>query len=282
MTHARKLTAPLSAVFLILVGGLAFTQLHAGTDYPPPILDPEFGLWVSDPDFGGKRPMVWQLEYERGVGDQALLQQTVIADKKALEIQILQDGADERWTYLRLTQTIDGTRLRALLDEDVGVWVLLQTSCPCNRPPSDQTSVFAVQANDGAHTLDFLFTETTAETNTSPTHRTIFLQTSGGEWVHHPIDLVKQYREARWKLPDRVSLSIILGAPGSATGWHVGYLHGFSVTEKTTPNLIQQQRMMPTVLSTTSASVLCAIDECSMPSRDKMVRQPGHGTVARV
>ena len=62
MKYVRRLTAPLSAIFLILVAGLAFTHLQVRTEYPPPILDPEFGLWVSDPDLGGKKPMLWELE----------------------------------------------------------------------------------------------------------------------------------------------------------------------------------------------------------------------------
>ena len=261
MTQVRKLTAPLSAVFLIVVAGLAFTFLHTGTEYPPPILDPEFGLWISDNDFGGKRPMVWQLEYERGVGDQILLQETAIADKTALEIQIFQDGADQRWTYVRLGQTIDGTRLRALLDEEVGIWVFLQASCACNRPPSDQTGIFEIQTNDGTHVLDFIFTETVTVMNASPTHRIIFLQTPKGEWAHYPIDLAMQYKEAQWSLPDRVSLSIILGAPSTAIGWHTAYVHGFSVTKKTAPTLAQQQRPTTIPPSIPIPGMLYGVDE---------------------
>jgi hypothetical protein len=272
LTQVRKLTAPLSAVFLIVVAGLAFTFLHTGTEYPPPILDPEFGLWISDRDFGGKRPMVWQLEYERGVGDQILLQQTTIADKTALEIQIFQDGADQRWTYVRLGQTIDGTRLRALLDEEVGIWVFLLASCACNRPPSDQTGIFEIQTNDGTHVLDFIFTETVIEMNASPTHRTIFLQTPRGEWAHYPIDLAMQYKEAQWRPPDRVSLSIILGAPRAATGWHTAYVHGFSVTKKTAPSLEQQQRPTTIPLSISIPSILLGAHESTKHFQDRYAR----------
>ena len=268
MKYVRKLTAPLSAVFLILIAVLAFTHLQAGTEYPPPILDPEFGLWVSDPNLGGQRPMVWGLEYEKGRGDQILLQETAIGDKRALEIQIYQDGVDDRWTYVRLNQTIDGTRLRALLYEEVGIWVFLEASCACNRPPSNQSGLFEVQTNDGAHTLDFIFGETTAEMDQSPTHRTVLLQTPIGEWMRHPIDLVKQYRDAQWKLPDRVLLSIIFGAPSLATGWHTGYVHGFSVTEKMPANKTQQQELGPTALSTTSPRTLYATYERAISSQD--------------
>jgi len=269
LTQVRKLTAPLSAVFLIVVAGLAFALLHTGTEYPPPILDPEFGLWISDSDFGGKRPMVWQLEYEKGAGDQILLQETAIANKTALEIQIFQDGADQRWTYVRLGQTIDGTRLRALLDEEVGIWVLLQASCACSRPPSDQTGVFEIQTNDGTHVLDFVFTETATGMNVSPTRREIFLQTPRGEWAHYPIDLAMHYREAQWRLPDRMSLSIILGAPREATGWHTAYVHGFSVTKKTAPSVEQQQRPTTIPLSISIPSILLGADECTKHFPDR-------------
>lgn len=268
MKHLRKLTAPLSAVLLILVAGFAFTHLQARTEYPPPILDPEFGLWVSDPNFGGPRPLVWELEYDRSVGDQISLQETVVADKKALEIRILQDGMDDNLTYARLGQTIDGTRLRALLDENVGIWVFLQSSCACNRLVSDETGTFGIETNDGVHTLDFLFAETTSEMSVSPTHRIIFLQTPIGDWTRHSIDLVKQYKNARWKLPDRISLSIIFGVPGSATGWHTGYVHGFSVAKKTAPNAMQQQKLVFGFLPGASLGILPATDQCPTPSQD--------------
>ena len=268
MKYVRKLTAPLSAVFLILIAALAFTHLQSGTEYPPPILDPEFGLWVSDPNLGSQRPMVWELEYEKGPGDQILLQETAIGDKSALEIRIYQDGVDDRWVYVRLGQTIDGTRLRALLDEEVGIWIFLQALCACSGPLSDQTILFEVQINDGTHTLDFNFGDTAAEMNQSPTHRTVLLQSPTGEWIRHPIDLVKQYRDAQWKLPERISFSIIFGAASSATGWHAGDVHGFSVTKKTPINPTQQQQLGPTAHSTTRPQILCGTDECVMSSQD--------------
>lgn len=205
--------------------------------------------------------MVWQLEYGRGVGDQIVLQETAIADKTALEIQIFQDGADQGWAFVRLGQMIDGTRLRALFDEEVGVWVLLQASCACSRYPSDRTGVFEIQTNDGAHVLDFIFTEMASEMNVSPTRREIFLQSSIGEWTHIPIDLATHYEEAQWRLPDRISLSIILGAPRDATGWHTAYVHGFSVTKRTPAGVEQEHRPATTTLSTLIQSVLFGVDE---------------------
>ena len=268
MKHVRKLTAPLSAVFLILVAGFAFTRLQARTEYPPPILDPEFNLWASDPEFGGKKPMVWELEYVGSAGDRVLLKETVIADRKALEIQIFQDGADENLTYVRLGQTIDGARARALFDENIGIWVILQSSCDCKGPVSDQTVTFGIETNDGTHTLSLLFVETTAEMSISPTHRTIFLKTPMGEWTHHPIDLLEQYEDAQWKLPDRISLSIVFGVPGPASDWYAVFVYGFSVTKKTTLNPTRQNEMLPSSLSTTGPSILRVTCQSSMPSRE--------------
>ena len=268
MKHVRKLTAPLSAVFLIVIAGFAFTQLQTRTEYPPPILDPEFNLWVSNPELGGKKPMVWELEYQKSVGDQILLQEAVIGDKQALGIQIFQDGIDENFTYVRIGQIIDGTRARALFDEEVGIWVLLQGSCACSGRASGQTVTFEIETNDGTHTLDFLFAETTVEMSVSPTHRTISLQTPIGEWKHHPIDLARQYEHAQWKLPDRIALSIIFSVPGSAGGWHSEYVHGFSVAKRTTRNQTYQDEIVTSLPATTTLGILREIDQCATPSLD--------------
>ncbi len=268
MKHVRKLTAPLSAVILILVAGFAFTNLQAKTEYPPPILDPEFSLWGSNPTLGSKTPMIWELEYEKSVGDQILLQQTVADDKKALEIQIFQDGSDNNLTYVRLGQTIDGIRARALFDEDVGIWVLLQASCACKGPISEQGSILEIETNDGTHTLDFVFVETAAEASISPTHRTIFLQTQMGEWGYHSIDLVAQYRNAQWNPPDQIRLSIIFSVTASATGWHTAYVHGFSATKKTTLTSTQDRASTLPFLSTTSSPRIRIIEQRATPSQE--------------
>jgi len=277
LKRVRQLTAPLSAVFLIVIAGFAFTQLQARTEYPPPILDPEFNLWVSNPELGGKKPMVWELEYQKSLGDQILLQEAVMGDKQGLGIQIFQDGTDENFTYVRLGQTIDGTRARALFDEEVGIWVLLQGSCACSGRASGQTVTFEIETNDGTHTLDFLFAETTAEMSVSPTHRTISLQTPIGEWTHHPIDIARQYENAQWKLPDQISLSIVFGVPGPAGGWHSEYVHGFSVAKRIAHNLTHQGEIVTSLPATTTPRMLREIDQCATPSLEtdlQVIRSP--------
>jgi hypothetical protein len=263
LKHVRKLTAPLSAVFLILVAGFAFTHLQATTEYPPPILDPGFNLWVSNPELGGKKPLVWELEYQKSTGDQILLQDNVTVGKTALEIRIFQDGTDDNLTYVRLGQTIDGARARALFDEEIGIWVLLQASCSCEKLVSGQTVAFAIETNDGTHTLAYLFTQNT-EMSISPTHRTISLQAQTGQWTNQLIDLAEQYESAKWKPPDRILLSIVFGVPGFAGGWHSEYVHGFSVLKGTTRNLTQSNNMT-TGLPSQNPSIHREIDQCTTP-----------------
>jgi hypothetical protein len=264
LKHVRKLTAPLSAILLIFVAGFAFTHLQASTEYPPPILDPTFNLWVSNPELGGEKPMVWELEYQKSAGDQILLQDTVTANKTALEIRIFQDGADDNLTYVRVGQTIDGTRARALFDEEIGMWVFLQSSCACEKFVSGETDTFGIETNDGTHTLDYVFTEEPAGISISPTRRTVSLQVQTGQWTNQLIDLAEQYESAKWSPPDRILLSMIFAVPGRASGWHSQSVHGFSAIKRTTPSLIQQNEMT-TSLTSTSLGIQRQIDQRTVP-----------------
>lgn len=256
MKLGKKLTAPLSAVFLIVIAGLAFTNLQAKSESPPLILDPQFELWVSDPKLGGERPLVWGLEYARGAGDQVALQAVVLADKRALEISIFQDGVDDEWAYVYLSQMIDGARLMALLDEELGVWIFSGSSCACQETSPPQSTVFGLETNDGMHTLTFIFSSETVEPQEFLTQRTVFLQTPQGQWVYQTINFTKQYAEAHWNLPDRLSFSIVLGAPGHATGAHVGYVNGFSWAPKRTVSSAQEENSKTNALASTDRVIL--------------------------
>jgi hypothetical protein len=247
----RKLTAPVSAVFLIIVAGLAFTFLHAKPEYPPPILDPQFELWVSDRELGGSKPLVWELQYAKGAGDQIAVRETVVADRKAIEIQIFQDGVDDEWAYVYLSQMIDSARLRALFSEKLGVWIFLENSCACQGTSAYQSSVFGVETNDGMHTLTLAFSAETSEPEEFLRHRTVFLHTPPGQWIYQTINVTKQYADAHWNLPERLSFSIVLGAAGHATGTHVGYVHGFSRTASGTVNSTQEKDPKSNALSST-------------------------------
>jgi hypothetical protein len=222
---------------LILVAGLAFNlHLRTRTEYPPPILDPEFQLWVSDPTVGS-RPMVWDLDYAKGAGDQVKLQKVTLLDRNALEMQLLQNGTADRWVYVHLTQKIDGARLSALFDMQVSVWTFADPSCACKPVSKSQPVIFGIQTDDETHVLTFMFSNTTNELQESPTHRTVILPTPLGKWALHTIDLAGEYESAQWKRPDNLSFMIIFEASSSAEGWQTVYLHHFSWTmrSKITP-----------------------------------------------
>jgi len=247
----RKLTAPVSAVFLMIVAGLAFAFLQAKTEYPPPILDPQFELWVSDRELGGSKPLVWELQYAKGAGDQVAVRETVVADRKALEIQIFQDGVDDRWAYAYLSQMIDGARLRALFSQKLGVWIFSEKSCACQGTLASQSTVFGVETNDGMHTLTVVFSAETSEPEEALRHRTVFLQTPPGQWIYQTINVTKEYADAHWNLPERLLFSIVLGAAGRATGTHVGYVHGFSQTASGTVDSTEEKEPKSNALSST-------------------------------
>jgi len=241
---ARRLTAPLSAVVLIIVAAVAFTQLQglqARPEYLQPILDPQFDLWVSDKDLGGSRPLVWELAYDKGAGDQIALDQVTQAGRGALEIRIFQDAADERSVDVRLRETIDGARLSSLFNSIVGVWVFQKYSCPCKQELASESTVFGLEINDWTHVLTFVFNQDKAEPQQSLGRRTLFLATPSGEWVYHRIDLAREYRDAGWNRPERLRLGIILGVPGPSAGWHDAYIGGFSVTPKANVTSSQQE-----------------------------------------
>ena len=263
MKLARRLTAPLSAVVLIIVAGVAFTQLQglqARPEYLQPILDPQFDLWVSDKDLGGSRPLVWELAYDKGVGDQVALSQVMQAGRRALEIRIFQDAADERSVNVQLRETIDGARLSSLFNSVVGVWVFQESSYACKQELAYESMVFGLEINDWTHVLTFVFCQEKAEPQQFLDRRTLFLTTPSEEWTYHEIDLAKEYKDAGWKLPERLRLGITLGVPGPAAGWHSAYVGGFSVTPKAKVTSSQQEDLQAKPLPTAPRSLFGTID----------------------
>jgi len=183
---------------------------------------------------------VWELEYSEGSEDRISLRKTDVAGKTALEIKLFQDGGDG-WVYVYLRQSIDGARLRSLLSNEIGVLILSESTCPCKRASLPQLTVFGIETNDGEHTLSFLFSEATIEPQQTPSGRTVFLPTVPGEWAYHVIDIAGEYENAKWRLPERLRFGVTFQAPASAAGWHVGYVHGFSVTTTTHPITTQTE-----------------------------------------
>jgi hypothetical protein len=254
----KRLTAPLSAVFLIIIAGLAFTNLQTRSEAPPLILDPQFELWGSDPQLGGERPLVWALEYTKGAGDQVAVREVVLADKRALEIGIFQDGVDDEWAYVYLSQMIDGARLGVLLNEELGVWIFSGPSCACQGTPSSESTVFGIETYDGVHTLTLIFSSEAAEPQEFLSQRRVFVQTPQREWVYQTINFTKQYTDAHWNLPERLSFSIVLGAPGRATGTHVAYVNRFSWAPKRTVSSLQEENPKTNALSSMDCVALLA------------------------
>jgi len=260
---ARRLTAPLSAIVLIIVAGVAFTQLQglqARLEYLQPILDPQFDLWASDKDLGGSRPLVWELAYDKGVEDQVALNQVTQAGRTALEIRIFQDAADERSVNVQLRETIDGARLSSLFNSVVGVWVFQDSPYACKEELAYESMVFGLEINDWTHVLTFVFCQEKAEPQQFLDRRTLFLTTPSGEWTYHEIDLAKGYKDAGWKLPERLRLGITLGVPGPAAGWHSAYVGGFSVTPKAKVTSSQQEDLQAIPLLTVPRSLFGTID----------------------
>jgi hypothetical protein len=233
LNRTRKLTAAVSIALLIVVAGLAFTLLQVDHEDPPPLLDPEFDLWVTDSDSGRDRPMVWKLEYVKGSGDEIVLQKTMAEGRSALDIRIFQDGVDDRWVYVYLGQTIDGARLRALFKNEIGLWVLTEGNCPCSSAAPSQSTVIGVETNDGTHTLTFIFSDQAVGAEEFLAHRTLFLKTPPGEWAYQRIDLAGEYENSGWDAPDRITFNLVLGVPGFDIGWHEAYVNAFTVKAKT-------------------------------------------------
>jgi hypothetical protein len=230
MVSYRRLVAPISVTLLILVAGLAFLNLRPSYVGPPPILDPNFELWVGDA--GSGKLMLWDLEYVKGIGDQVSLQETAVAGKRAIEFLIMQDGSDSEpvYAYLKQNQTIDGARLTELLTDEIGVWILAEP-CNCNGTIAARSIIFGIEVNDGLHTLTFIFSDRVIEATTILAHRFVYLPTQPGTWTYQHINVTEQYRLAQWSLPERLTFSLVFEVGGFATGRHSAYVNSFHVTK---------------------------------------------------
>jgi hypothetical protein len=227
----KKIIAPLSVTLLIIIAGLAFLDLQPGFVGPPPILDPNFQLWVGNP--GDRRLMLWELEYASGPMDNVSLHETAVDGKRATQLLITQSGIDGKPAYLYLKQTVDGPRLSGLLADDVGVWVRAEP-CSCNSTWTSRSMIFGVEVNDGVHTITFIFSDHEIETRTLLAHRFVYLTTQPETWAYVHINITRQYTLAQWNLPDHLTFSLFFEAGTSATGLHSAYVNSFQVTKPKT------------------------------------------------
>lgn len=228
MRSYKKLIAPISVGLLIIVAGLSFLNLQPSFVGPPPILDPNFGLWVGDS--GARTLMVWNFEYVKGPGDSVGLQQAVIDGKSAAELLVMQSGIDDEPVYAYLTQTIDGARLTGLFEGDIGVWVLTE-ACACNGTSTAHSVIFGVELNDGIHTLTFIFSDSTIPAKTILAHRVVYLTTQPGTWTYQHINVTREYALAQWSLPASIQFSLVFEAGEYATGLHAAYVNSFQLAK---------------------------------------------------
>ena len=226
MSLLRRATAPVSVALLIIVAALAFANLQTSSVPSPPILDPNFELWAESAT--GSHPLVWRFEHVEAVDDSASLKQIQVDGMKATELAIFR-GGKTGWTYAYLSQVIDGARLTALFTQEIEVSVMRE-ACICSSSALSAGTLFGVEVNDGTHVLTYAFSEYRAATQVFLAHRIASLQTPSGEWVQQRLDFAEQYKDAQWKTPDRVTLSIVFGVGLNATGWQRAYVHGFTVT----------------------------------------------------
>lgn len=66
----------MSVAVLVLSAAFAFMNLQGTYSGPPPILDPDFKLWVDGSN--GPHLMVWNFQVAMGISDNASIKRTAI------------------------------------------------------------------------------------------------------------------------------------------------------------------------------------------------------------
>lgn len=229
MSFTRRFTAPISIVLLIIVATIApFTILKSNPVISPPILDPNFELWMGDSE--KTHLVVWRSEYLIARSDSISLNRTTFDHMTALKLDLLKQNRTGS-TYAFVTQIIDGPRLAALFTLNISAWVLREP-CVCNSSSNAGSEVFGVDFNDGTHVLTYVFSTLSMETQVRWNERVVILQTPKDQWVKVPLDIATQFHNARWKKPERITLGILFGAASAVTGLLRAYLHNFTWSEQ--------------------------------------------------
>lgn len=226
MSHIKKLTAPASIAFLLIVAVLAPLIIPPGNSVSvPPILDPSFGLWM---DSSGRRQLVvWHAEYTIAPDDFIAINQTTAGEMSALVFNLHRENANGS-TYLLLSQSVEGPRLGALFSLNISTWVF-RKSCECN-PTSimNHGEVFGIEINDGTHVLTFVFSDSGNPSQVLWDRRTVFINTPANQWVNIPLDISREYDSAKWKMPDRVTFGVVFGAGSGISGFRQEFLHNIT------------------------------------------------------
>ena len=228
MRSYKKLIAPASVTLLLVIAGLAFLGLRPVFVGPPPILDPNFQVWVGDA--GARRLMLWDMEYVKGPADNVSLREATVNGRSATELLVRHSEVNGASVYVYLKQAIDGARLTGLLENDVGIWALTEP-CLCNATSTARSSLFGVELNDGIHTLTFVFSDQVIETRTLLAHRFVYMTTKSGVWAYHHINVTGQYTLAQWGVPDHLTFSLVFEVGALATGLHRAYVNSIQVAK---------------------------------------------------
>jgi len=228
LKRVKHYFALVSVVVLLITAVFAFLNLQGTYTSPPVILDPDFNLWVNGSS--GPQLMVWSLEVVKGSNDQFAMNKTLMQGREATELSLFQSGVQSKWAYASLSQSLDGYRLRQLLNVTLGIWVLKEP-CLCDVDPFNKTSVIlSIETNDGTHTITFVFSDGLQGVSTLMDHRIVYLPTPSGAWYFEKLDIGREYRLMRWSAPEVLRLSIVFGVAGLTTGWHSAYVTGISIT----------------------------------------------------
>ena len=218
----RRYFAPISVIILVLAGGFAFLNLQGTYSGPPPILDPDFKLWTGTGN--ASQLIVWNLETTNLANMQYTTTSSDFHGRDALRLTLFQSGIGTHVAYLRLSETMDGARLAALMNSTVGLWVFKEP-CNCDSSPFGKGSaLFAVETNDGIHTLSFVFTDQRQGTVTLLSHRIVFIPTPSNQWTLEFVNIGREYWNANWGAPGVLTFSLIFSVGGGNLGWHTMYL----------------------------------------------------------
>ena len=229
MSNITRFTAPISIVILIIVAAVVpFTILKSNPVTSPPVLDPNFELWMGGS--GRMSLILWRSEYVIAEGDALSLNQVTFDHMTALKFELSKQNKSAA-SYVSVTQIITGPRLASLFTLNLSVWVLRE-SCNCDPSSIVPNEVFGVTFNDGTHTLTYQFSATPMKTEVKWDARVVHLQTLNDQWVKVPLNIGEEFESAQWKRPERVTLGVVFGAGNDFSGSRTAYLHNFTWSER--------------------------------------------------
>jgi hypothetical protein len=205
-----------------LAAGFAFLNLQGTYSGAPSILDPDFKLWTGAGN--ASQLVVWNLETTNLENTQYTTTPADFQGRNGLRLALLQSGIGSHMAYIRLSETLEGPGLGALMNSSLSLWVFKE-SCNCDSTPFGKSSVVvAIETNDGVHTLSFVFTDQRQGTITLLSHRIVFVPTASNQWMLEVVNIGREYVNADWRAPGTLTFSLIFSVGGGNVGWHVTYI----------------------------------------------------------